>query len=101
MGGEKIIVTPYEWTVQLGFRIEVSRVQIPLMMAWALTIHKYQGMMLDKTVFQCFDCGQAYVTLSRCQSLEECRLWGGTVERKEGADPIVQQFCASIKNSTA
>ena len=76
MGGGKIIVTPYERTVQLGFRIEVSRLQIPLMMAWALTIHKCQGMMLDKTVFQCFDYGQAYVTLSRCKSLEGMQIVG-------------------------
>ena len=79
VGGEKITVTRYEWTVQLAFRIEVSRVQIPLMMAWALTIHKCPGAMLVKTVFQCFDYGQAYVTLSRCKSLEGMQIvaWKG------------------------
>ena len=50
VGGEKITVTRYEWTVQLAFRIEVSRVQIPLMMAWALTIHKCPGAMLRDLV---------------------------------------------------
>lgn len=96
-------MTPYMWNIQLGFHTEVSRVQIPLMMAWALTIHKCQGMTLEKCVLhleRCFDPGQAYVALSRCKSLEGMQIvgWKGGAEIR--ADPVVQQFYASIKNTT-
>ena len=86
--------------MQLGWNIEVSRIQIPLMTAWALTIHKCQGMTLDKCVLDlssCFGFGMAYVALSRCKSLEGLQIVGWKEGKEIRADPVVDQFYQSIK----
>jgi ATP-dependent DNA helicase PIF1 len=53
--------------------VVVSREQYPLRLAYGITIHKSQGMTLEKLVVDCnriFECGQVYVALSRIRSLD-------------------------------
>ena len=76
---------------------EGSYKQIPLTLAWAVTIHKSQGLTLDKVVADvaaCFDSGQTYVALSRCTSLEGLVLPDLPSARAIRVAPAVQEFMA-------
>ena len=57
----------------------ISRTQVPLMAAWAMTVHKSQGMTLDRVIVDLadsFEEGQVYVALSRARSLEGFKVEG-------------------------
>eukprot|EP00035_Acanthoeca_spectabilis_P032052 m.16929 g.16929 ORF g.16929 m.16929 type:complete len:614 (-) comp5113_c0_seq1:133-1974(-) len=64
---------PETWVVPVGVGRSASRRQIPLQLAWGISVHKSQGMTLDSVeldLTRCFEYGQAYVALSRARSLE-------------------------------
>lgn len=77
--GKTICAEPLEWTIEGegGPRARIS--QIPLRLAWALTVHKSQGMSLDAAsmdLSRVFEFGQGYVALSRVRSLSGLFLSG-------------------------
>lgn len=58
---------------EISEKLEGSYTQIPLRLAWAITIHKSQGLTFDKAIIDAessFAHGQTYVALSRCKTLE-------------------------------
>lgn len=77
--GRRIETQLGEWSIVDGSRILAQVKQIPLRLAWAITVHKSQGMSLDAAVIdlsQAFEFGQGYVALSRVRSLEGLFLEG-------------------------
>lgn len=77
--GKRIEVEPAEWAIEDNGKTLASVTQIPLRLAWAITIHKSQGMSLDAAqmdLSQTFEYGQGYVALSRVRTLEGLALKG-------------------------
>ena len=74
-----ITAEPAEWAIQDGAKVLARVVQIPLRLAWAITVHKSQGMSLDAAIIdlsQAFEFGQGYVAISRVRSLSGLFLEG-------------------------
>lgn len=77
--GREITVSEAEWSVEERGRLAASIIQYPLRLAWAMTIHKSQGMSLDAALMdlsRTFEYGQGYVALSRVRSLAGLHLLG-------------------------
>lgn len=69
--------------------------QVPLRLAWAITIHKSQGLTFDKAIVDAahsFAPGQTYVALSRCRSLEGLILDSPLGHGSIMVDPTVNDF---------
>ena len=78
-GGRKVTIEPLEWTLEENGKIKAQIRQIPLRLAWAITVHKSQGMSLDEAVMDLsavFEYGQGYVALSRVRRLSGLYLLG-------------------------
>ena len=88
------LIEPAEWTNKVGDQTVSSRHQIPLRLAWALSVHKSQGMTIPNLAVSLrgvFEYGQAYVALSRATKLDTLTLRGFD-EKAFKAHPKVKQF---------
>ena len=79
MNGRRITVEPHSWSLSEDGRVRAEVTQLPLRLAWAITIHKSQGMSLDAAEIdlgRAFTPGMGYVALSRVRSLDGLYLRG-------------------------
>jgi ATP-dependent DNA helicase PIF1 len=92
--GDRIEAVPGEWSIADGSKILAQIKQVPLRLAWAITVHKSQGMSLDAAIIdlsQAFEFGQGYVALSRVRSLEGLFLEGFNERALQLHPQIVRQ----------
>lgn len=79
LDNRKIHVEQASWTLMDGDKIIAQLTQVPIRLAWAITIHKSQGMTLDAAeidLSKSFIEGMGYVALSRVKSLKGLKLLG-------------------------
>ena len=77
--GHKITAEPSDWTIEENGKVKAIISQIPLRLAWAITVHKSQGISLDEAVMdlsRVFEYGQGYVALSRIRKLSGVYILG-------------------------
>ncbi len=99
---ENIVYTLNPQTKQIDEEVVGVFTQYPLRLAWAITIHKSQGLTFDKAIIdagKAFAPGQVYVALSRCRTLDGIVLVSKIGSNSLFADPHIQQFGNQYKNN--
>ena len=115
--GKTVTLEPHDWekyaysyeidsaTQKSVLKQEVVGIfrQIPVRLAYAITIHKSQGMSLPAVDLRlgsgCFDHGQLYTALSRCRTLEGLRLDRKVLPEDLIIDESVREFCKSAESA--
>jgi hypothetical protein len=99
LDGREIEVSHDSWRIEEEGKVKAEITQYPIRLAWAITIHKSQGMSLDYAeidLSKTFTYGMGYVALSRLRTLEGLRLVGFNAESLS-MDPRILAFDESLQ----
>jgi len=113
MGDEdEITVEQAEWqnfkysineeTEEIQEEVVGSFIQYPLKLAWAITIHKSQGLTFEKAIIDAnaaFAHGQVYVALSRCKTIDGLVLGSKLTARSIISDTTVRNFSSDVSKN--
>ena len=101
--GYTVKVALEDWSIENDKGVVTAKVsQLPLKLAWAITIHKSQGMTLDSAqidLSKTFEVGQGYVALSRIKNIEGLQLLGFN-ETALMVDPLILSIDDRIKQAS-
>lgn len=92
--GLNITTEPMEWQLEEQGKVRASISQIPLRLAYAMTVHKSQGMSMDAAIIdlsKAFEYGQGYVALSRVRRLSGVFLIGMNARALEVHPEILEK----------
>ena len=102
LDGTAIVCKTASWSIEENGKTKGAIEQIPLRLAWAITVHKSQGMTLDTAVMNLLDAfvpGQGYVALSRVRSLDGLILRGFNSMSLE-VDPRIREYDATLSRTS-
>jgi ATP-dependent DNA helicase PIF1 len=102
MNGTEMVIKYDTWSFKMNTAgLSATRKQLPLQLAWAMSIHKSQGMTLDcveLSLSRVFEYGQAYVALSRAKSLENLRIIDFDVNAIKANETVLKFYQKLIDN---
>lgn len=101
--GRHLAIAPQEWAIEENGKVRAKLSQVPLRLAWAITIHKSQGQSIDAAMVdlsRAFEYGQGYVALSRLRSLDGLHLLGWH-ENALAIHPAVAEKDKEFRESSA
>jgi hypothetical protein len=100
--GREIKVERHSWKLEEDGKTRAEVAQLPLRLAWAITIHKSQGMSLDAAeidLSRSFTPGMGYVALSRVRSMDGVYLTGVNQMALQ-LHPLIFEFDAELRNDS-
>ncbi|TAH35178.1 DUF2075 domain-containing protein [Candidatus Saccharibacteria bacterium] len=100
--GREVRVEPFSWKLEEDGKARAEVAQLPLRLAWAITIHKSQGMSLDGAeidLSRSFTPGMGYVALSRVRSMDGVYLTGIN-QMALTMHPLIFEFDSDLRESS-